>query len=138
MMKLIFSMLVLLSTSVLSAQNKLTITISGIEEEKGQLQVCLYDKAEAYMKTGQAVSCKWLPATSSLETHVFEPLSAGRYAVIIIHDLNGNGSLDTNLFRIPKEPYGFSNNPSTTFGPPDFDGASFGVSEDTEIEVRLK
>ena len=137
-MKEIIWVLAFLSISALSAQNTLTVTVSGIESEKGKLQICLYDKEASYMKTGQAVACQWIEVRSTQEDHVLEALPSGKYAVIVIHDLNDNGSLDTNLFRIPKEPYGFSNNPSTTFGPPDFEGASFQVVEDTAIEIKLK
>ena len=43
----------------------------------------------------------------------------GRYAVSLMHDENGNGRLDTTL-GIPREGFGFSNNPGLTFGPPRF------------------
>lgn len=137
-MKEIIWVFAFLSISALSAQNTLTITVSGIDSEKGKLQICLYDTETSYMKTGQAVACQWVEVGSTKEDHAFDSLPSGKYAVIVIHDLNDNGSLDTNLFRIPKEPYGFSNNPSTTFGPPDFEGASFHVVKDTAIVVKLK
>jgi len=128
----------LLSISALSAQNTLKVTVSGIDSEKGKLQICLYDKEASYMKTGQAVACRWIEVGATQVDYAFDSLPSGKYAVIVIHDLNDNGSLDTNLLRIPKEPYGFSNNPSTTFGPPDFEGAAFQVLEDTSIVVKLK
>ena len=42
-------------------------------------------------------------------------------AIIVFQDLNKNEKLDKNWFGIPKEPYGFSNNPPTKKGPPSFD-----------------
>jgi len=45
--------------------------------------------------------------------------------------------LDTNFLGIPKEPYGFSNNPSTLFGPPSFKKASFVLHLETKI-VTIK
>ena len=33
--------------------------------------------------------------------------------------------METGLFGKPKQGYGFSNNPSSTFGPPGFDSAAF-------------
>ena len=61
------------------------------------------------------------------------------FAISVIHDMNGNGKLDTNLFRIPKEPYGFSNNAGATFGPPKFEAAAFVFnSNEQSVEIRLK
>ena len=62
-------------------------------------------------------------------------LPAGRYAVKAFHDENDNGELDTNLVGIPSEGYGFANDPSTTFGPPDFEEAAVTVGETSAIAV---
>jgi uncharacterized protein (DUF2141 family) len=48
----------------------------------------------------------------------------GAYALSAIHDENGNGRLDTSL-GIPREGFGFSNNPHIWFGPPSFAAARF-------------
>jgi uncharacterized protein (DUF2141 family) len=51
--------------------------------------------------------------------------AAATYAVIIYHDLNGNGEIDMRRFGRPREPYGFSTNARGRFGPPSFDEVSF-------------
>jgi uncharacterized protein (DUF2141 family) len=51
-------------------------------------------------------------------------LSAGRYAVQVIYDLNSNGKLDSNLLRIPQEPVGFSRDAKGRMGPPSFEQAA--------------
>ncbi|MCP1335524.1 DUF2141 domain-containing protein [Hyphomicrobiales bacterium FT118] len=40
----------------------------------------------------------------------FFRLPPGEYAVIVFHDENDNGLLDTGIFGVPVEGYGFSNN----------------------------
>ena len=62
-------------------------------------------------------------------------LPPGQYAVNAFHDENGNGELDTNLFGIPTEGYGFANDPRTTFGPPDFEDAAVNVRDASELAV---
>jgi uncharacterized protein (DUF2141 family) len=37
----------------------------------------------------------------------FSDIKPGKYAIAVIHDENCNGKLDTNMFGIPKEGYGF-------------------------------
>ena len=54
----------------------------------------------------------------------FTGLPAGEWAVAVIHDANGNAKLDT-LMGIPREGFGFSNNPSIGFGAPSFAAARF-------------
>ncbi|MEK6699354.1 MAG: DUF2141 domain-containing protein [Nitrospirota bacterium] len=55
----------------------------------------------------------------------FEDIPPGMYAMVVIHDANMNGKLDTNLLGIPKEGYGFSNDAKGLIGAPSFSAASF-------------
>ncbi len=61
------------------------------------------------------------------------PLAAGRYAVSVYLDLNGNRKLDKGFLGIPKEPVGTSNNPKGHRGPPHFNECSFIHGADTQI-----
>jgi uncharacterized protein (DUF2141 family) len=55
----------------------------------------------------------------------FEDIPPGTYAMVVIHDENMNGKLDTNALGIPKEGYGFSNDAKKWLGTPSFSEASF-------------
>ncbi len=120
----------------LFAQHTLKVEVSGIKKIEGSIEVCLFDSPDNYMK--EAVKCFWIDVEKEMMECRFDSLSSVEYAVVIIQDLNGNKDLDTNFMGIPKEPYGFSNNPSTTFGPPSFEGASFSVDGNKTIAIRLK
>jgi uncharacterized protein (DUF2141 family) len=61
----------------------------------------------------------------------------GTYAIALLHDENSNRKLDKALF-MPKEGFGFSNNPVVVTGPPKFDSAAFKVSGDTRVAIRMK
>ena len=98
--------------------------------------VCLTDKKEDFLK-----QCKYQKvvavtnATISLE---IANIKNGRYSISLFHDQNNNGVLDTKgFFGIPTEPYAFSNNPSTTFGPPSFEKCTFLINKDTQISIEL-
>ena len=54
----------------------------------------------------------------------FRDLKPGAYAIRAFHDVNGDGTLNTNPFGIPIEPYAFSNNAHGAMGPPGWDAAS--------------
>ncbi len=55
----------------------------------------------------------------------------------IFVDKNYNNKMDRNLFGVPKEQFGFSNNAKGKFGPPSFEDASFTVSSDMNLEINL-
>lgn len=55
----------------------------------------------------------------------FEDIPPGTYAIAVVHDENMNGKLDTNVFGIPTEGYGFSKDAKALFGAPSFSAASF-------------
>jgi uncharacterized protein (DUF2141 family) len=76
-----------------------------------------------------------IAGNQALQTFQVPP---GRYAVVVIHDENSNMKLDRNFFGIPKEGFGFSNNPRVVFSAPSFQAASAPVScPATQLEIKL-
>ncbi len=116
---------------------EISITISGIEKQQGYLRIGLYANSQSYLK--KSLHYKDVKVLDKDQYVVsFKDISWGTYVVSIYHDINENKILDTNFLKIPKEPYGFSQNPRTTFGPPSFDKASFvHNNSSTQIEIEL-
>lgn len=54
-----------------------------------------------------------------------ENISPGEYALAAFHDENANNDLDRNLFGIPSEGTGASNDAYNMFAPPSYDDARF-------------
>ncbi len=77
------------------------------------------------------------PVTGKTITVQFDSLVPGTVAVRLFHDENSNGKLDTNLFGIPSEGYGFSNNPRSRFGEPPLKDRVFELHADTTIHIEL-
>ncbi len=69
----------------------------------------------------------------------FEGLTCGaEYAVAVVHDENGNGKLDTGLFRIPREGLGSSRNARGFMGPPSFADAKVTAAPGrTAVPIKL-
>ncbi len=123
------------------ATSTLRVRIGGARNAKGKIVVLLFRDANGFTSDGsKAARAQNVPIdrrTLSAEA-VFEGLPQGTYAVTLFHDENGNGRLDTNFLRIPKEGYGFSNNPKKRAGPPPFEQAKFPVEQpECSIEVKL-
>jgi uncharacterized protein (DUF2141 family) len=71
---------------------------------------------------------------TSLEFSV--ELPEGEYAISVYHDANDNNKLDTGIFGIPSEGYGFSNNVKGFMGPPSYEKTKFSLTTDSMI-VRI-
>ena len=66
-----------------------------------------------------------------------EDLSPGSYSLLVIHDENRNGKLDT-MMGIPREGFGFSRNPEMRMGPPRYGDVHFAIGEGRSVQaVRL-
>ena len=114
----------------------LKITVNNIKNIKGKLQVCLTDKKEDFLK--QSDYAKTVAVRNNTISLKIANIKTGVYSVSLFHDENNNGVLDTKgLFGIPSEPYGFSNNPRTTFGPPSFENCTFLIDGDKQIYIKL-
>jgi uncharacterized protein (DUF2141 family) len=119
----------------------LRVRIDGARNAKGQIVVLLFRNANGFTSDGsKAVRAQQvrIDAQTLSAQAVFEGLPPGDYAVTLFHDENMNGKLDTSFLRIPKEGYGFSNNPKKRAGPPPFDQAKFSLNRaECSIEVKL-
>ncbi|NNF02116.1 MAG: DUF2141 domain-containing protein [Bacteroidia bacterium] len=110
------------SSSVLaqvSDSHTLVIKLHDDKAFKGTMRVAIFDKEENFLSSDAIaeVNCN---ASLSNEQEIRVKLPFGQYALCFFNDQNENGVLDTGLFNIPAEPYGFSNNVIGTFGPPRF------------------
>lgn len=110
---------------------QLTIAFKNLESRMGNLMIRVRNKEQ------KEVLLKIHPVKSLHEELTFK-LPANSYAIDVYHDANSNKELDKNLVGIPKEKYGFSNNPKATFGPPNFKDQLITLDKDQTIEIKLQ
>ena len=131
-----FAVLALFAAAVHAGE--LTVTITDIREAQGSLMVAVVDSDAAWNNQAKPVAAQKVAATKGEMTLKFADLPAGKYAVQVMHDENGNNQLDANFLGIPSEGYGFSNNPNV-MRRAHFDEAVFEVGADTTaITIRLR
>lgn len=117
---------------------ELTIHLHGIRAQTGLVKVALVDSQEAWDGKAAPVQGEGAPPHGEDASFTFKDLKPGNYAVLITHDENGNGKLDTNVMGMPLEGYGFSNNPQV-MRKPAWDEARFTVTDsDVAIDVELR
>ena len=131
-------MFVVLSSPTLFAQDVI-VTINGIENNSGVIQIGLYNNSESFANYELLYKGVAKKADKDGVSHTFKNLPSGTYAIAVWHDENKDKSMNKNFFGAPTEKYGFSNNVFGTFGPPKFDKASFEVKPDkkTSVEITL-
>jgi uncharacterized protein (DUF2141 family) len=116
----------------------LTIHVTGFRNNKGKAGGVVFGspagwpdgRSHAIVQGGFSISDR-----QATETFKVPP---GRYAMVVIHDENENQKLDRNIFGIPKEGFGFSNNPRIRFSAPSWQAASTAVAcPATQVDIRL-
>ncbi|MDZ7797023.1 MAG: DUF2141 domain-containing protein [Candidatus Marinimicrobia bacterium] len=112
------------------AQLHLTIEIMDLRNDGGQILLELRDGEE--MEVAGATR----DISDGRCVIVFNDLPSGKYAFRYFHDENKNGKTDTNWLGIPKEGFGFSNDPAMLFGPPSFDKTVFELNESGVIRCK--
>lgn len=125
-----------LSSHVLRAQNRVEVIINEVKDDTGTIILGLFSDEATFLK--KPIFGKTVKASPGKIVIIFDGVPDGTYAVSIIHDSNGNGELDSNLFGIPKEGFGFSNDAMGTFGPPSFEKAKLVVSSSATAIVKMR
>ena len=116
-------------------EKKLTVQITNVTSEEGQIILAIYNSSENYDKRIAFQEVKLKP---EIDTVIFETnVPDGQYLVMLVHDINNNGKLDTSFIGMPKEPVGLSNYDGKGI-PGKFKKHKFSVNENTEIIIPLK
>ena len=112
-----------------AAAADLVIEVNGVRSDAGRIYVAVHAprEGERFPYADGMFAGVQQQAHEGAMRFVLRDLPAGRYAVNAFHDENGNGDLDVNVLGIPKEGYGFANDPPSSFGPPEFEEAAVTV-----------
>ena len=112
----------------------LQLSIGNITPGKGNLMIAVHNK-DNFLKS--RLFEKSVPATyTTMQLNIELPV--GQYAVAVYQDLNQNKHLDTNVFGIPSEPYGFSNNARPKWRAPTFEETRFDFYKNQSLGIKLE
>lgn len=98
---------------------ELAVQVQGVRDARGAIMAQLL-RADPASGTAKPIAATMRPAQPGAVELVFPGLQPGDYAVMLFHDENGNGQLDSNAFGVPAEGFAFSNGAVAKFGPPKF------------------
>ena len=137
----LLSILLLVAATVISrvTENKLSLSITDLRNNKGHVLITVYKDGVGYPEdVDKAVRRAKLTITNKTATVSFVGLASGNYAIAILHDENDDGKMNINFLGLPKEGYGFSNNVMGNFGPPSFSKASFLYNANQSKTISIK
>jgi len=124
---IIFTLLFIITASVLKSQIILKVEINNLRNNKGTV---LFDFRDGNDKRIKGFSQE---IKNNKCIIIFKNLKAGKYAFKYFHDENENKEIDTYWIGAPKEGYGFSNNARGMFGPPSFEKTVFYLNENKTL-----
>lgn len=138
MKRLVLSVFFILLSNGVFSQPGLTVVIHDIPNNKGNIMLALYNNPDGFMDKDKTYLNRIVPATKGVIRFDITGILQGNYAVAIYHDSNANGKLDKNMFGIPTEYYGFSNDARGKFGPPSFKDCEISITGYKEIQIHLR
>lgn len=103
------------------------VKILNIRNNKGSISCALFESPQGFPKKflHHATNIMIIKIRESEASCYFTDIPPGTYAMVVIHDENMNGELDTNWLGVPTEGFGFSNKATALLSAPSFSDASF-------------
>ncbi len=123
---------------IFSQTYEIIVKITDIKNNSGNILYAVYNNESVFNDGENFVMSAALKAQSGTITFTLKGLPAGEYAISVLHDENENGKMDTNILGIPKEGFGFSQNPKVTFSEPGFDDVKFILNKRKSITINMK
>ncbi|WP_339871215.1 DUF2141 domain-containing protein [uncultured Brevundimonas sp.] len=105
-----------------------TVTLKGVEARGGEVSGVL-NTAGTFMRGADYIARAPGDAPGDIVL-TFRDVAPGEYALMVMHDANGNGRFDMGPTGMPDEGFAFSNKGLPLMGMPTFEGLKFTVGTD--------
>jgi uncharacterized protein (DUF2141 family) len=115
----------------------LTVKVNSIQNNKGLIEFALYKNPAVFTQAGKTHRLARIDAKVPEVKFQFTNLDAVPYAIVVYHDVNSNKICDKNIFGIPTEAYGFSNNKRPKLSAPTFEECSVKLDKDKTISIKM-
>ncbi len=113
----------------------LTVNVKSFRNRSGALGCRLYRSSTGFPESSAGTVERRVSISGETTTCTFEGVGAGTYAVSVMHDENGNQKLDKNMFGVPTEGYGVSNNHTHALSNPTWEESKFNVESGKNLTL---
>jgi uncharacterized protein (DUF2141 family) len=110
--------------------------VVGLRNNHGQVICTLFTPSDKFPDHSHKGMTMAVPIQNEHAICHFKDLPYGNYAIVAFHDENHDGEFNQNWLGMPKEGFGFSDNPGT-LRKPVFNDAKFTVDQPV-VTVKIK
>lgn len=136
--QLLIGLCCLIASGQAQAACKIQFAAEGVKVTTGMVAFVVFQSKEGWpFATEKALKIVAVPAKSKTVEVSLDDLPAGRYAIAISHDENGNKRLDKKPSGRPKEGYGVSNNPKIKLKAPSFQEALVETGCNSRVVIQM-
>ena len=133
----VLAVLALLAAAAPLAAAELTITVTNVHNDRGNVEISVYDSADEWPDHPKDSNHQVQPAKRGEIVFKFD-LPPGTYAAAGYHDENKDGKFNKDFMGLPREGYMLSNNKRPDFSAPDFEDVAFTLEPaGTAITMRM-
>lgn len=133
-----FALALLALAPVAAPALDVTVTVTGIRNAKGKIAALAFSNKTGFPdQPDKALARAVVEARKGTVTLTLKNLPPGKLAITVLHDEDGNGKLNRNLFRLPLEGAGMSGNPEGKL-PPTFADAAEPFDRSRKLSIPLK
>lgn len=118
----------------------INVSVEGLRSGSGLLAVTLYpDDARRFLVKKGSLKVARIAADAPVTRMCLFVPGPGTYAIAVYHDEDGSRKLNRNGLGLPREGYGFSNNPATVAGLPAFKSVRLRIPQSgLSTRIRMK
>jgi uncharacterized protein (DUF2141 family) len=121
-----------------AAAADITITVQGIRNNTGKIAALAFVNVDGFPdRVALAKAQSQVNARKGAVTLVLKNVPAGKVALTILHDEDGDGKLKRNIIGIPQEGVGMTGKPLGNRAPR-FEEAVIEIKGDEKREITLK
>ncbi len=128
----------LMASSLLRAQAiEVQVQVTGLRNTQGRVLVAAHATRDSFPSQWDRATAKAEVSVSSATTSIALKLPAsGRYAIMAVHDEDGDGRMSKNRLGLPREGYVTGNNPASLEFPR-FDRSAVDLQNGAKLELRI-
>lgn len=118
----------------------LMVSVDEVRSDSGLIALTLYpdDRSRFLVKRGSLYVTR-VPARAGMTTACIFLPAPGTYALAVYHDEDASQTFNRSALGLPKEGFGFSNNPATLAGLPNFNSVRLAVARaGLSTRIRMK
>jgi uncharacterized protein (DUF2141 family) len=118
---------------------EIEIVLTGFRNNVGQARLVVFLSADGFPEDSKRAARSGQAGIVGRKAVVkFASVPAGRFAVAVLHDEDGDAAMKKNFLGVPQEGFGFSRNPHIGLSAPDFDECAVELPPGGSVRVEIK